>query len=222
MNYPEKSPSPTSRVQKHDTLSSSRSGSLKFHYLSESRFRNEALARIGKLFAIEKGILFKHPDERLRVRQLELKPAFEQWKAFLEAAASRLPEVSAEAAAIRYGLADGVWPGFIRLLDDGRLDLHSNRGENAHRPVKLTMRNSLFAGSENAIDIWARANTLITTCRLNNVDPEAWLTHVLVQIRDGCKDVESLMPWQPFKPPGDQCLAICGTILSPEPHAEGP
>ncbi len=28
MNYPEKSPSPTSRVQKHDTLSSSRSGSL--------------------------------------------------------------------------------------------------------------------------------------------------------------------------------------------------
>ncbi len=194
----------------------------KFHYLTESRFRNEALARIGKLFAIEKPILFKHPDERLRVRQLELKPAFEQWKAFLEAAASRLPEVSAEAAAIRYGLADGVWPGFIRLLDDGRLDLHSNRGENAHRPVKLTMRNSLFAGSENAIDIWARANTLITTCRLNNVDPEAWLTHVLVQIRDGCKDVESLMPWQPFKPPGDQCLAICGTILSPEPHAEGP
>ena len=174
------------------------------------------------MFAIEKRIQFKPSDERLRVRQLELTPAFERWKAFIEAAASRLPEASAEAAAIRYGLANGVWPGFTRLLDDGRLDLHSNRGENAHRPVKLTMRNSLFAGSENAIGIWARANTLITTCRLNNADPEAWLTHVLVQIRDGCKDVESLMPWQPFKPPGDQCLAICGTILSPAPHAEGP
>ena len=194
----------------------------KFHYLTESRFRNEALARIGKLFAIEKPILFKPPDERLRVRQLELKPAFEQWKAFLEAAASRLPKPrrrpppSDTASPTASGRASSA------CLEDGRLDLHSNRGENAHRPVKLTMRNSLFAGSENAIDIWARANTLITTCRLNNVDPEAWLTHVLVQIRDGCTDVESLMPWQPFKPPGDQCLAICGTILSPEPHAEGP
>ena len=190
----------------------------KFHHLPDSHFRNEAIARIGKLFAIEKGILFKHPDERLRVRQLELKPAFEQWKAFLEAA-SRLPEASAEAAAIRYGLADGAWPGFTRLLDDGRLDLHSNCGKNAHRPVKLTMLNSLFAGSENAIGIWARANTLITTCRLNNADPEGWLAHVLVQIRDGCKDVDSLMPWQPFKPPADQCLAFCGKTLSPDPHA---
>ncbi len=50
-------------------------------------------------------------------------------------------------------------------------------------------------------------------------DPEAWLTQVLVQIRDGCKEVESLMPWQPFKPPGDQCLAICGTTLSIAPNA---
>ena len=30
-------------------------------------------------------------------------------------------------------------------------------------------------GNVHPIDTWADASTLITTCRLNRVDPEAWL-----------------------------------------------
>lgn len=188
----------------------------KAHQLPGSRFREAALLLFGNLFAIEKPIYGAPPEERLRVRQSELKPALEQLRDFLQAAARQFPEASPEAAAIRYGLDDNAWPGFCRLLEDGRLDLHSNSIENAQRSTKLTQRNSLFAGSEDAIETWARASTLITTCRLNGVDPEAWMTHALIEIRDGCNDVERLLPWHPLPDnPGQRCLDICGTPVSP-------
>ena len=95
------------------------------------------------------------PEERLSGRQSKLKPAFERLRDFLQSATRQFQEVSPEAAAIRYGLDDSAWPGFRRLLEDGRLDLYSNSVENAQRSAKLTQGNSLFAGSEDAIEIWA-------------------------------------------------------------------
>ena len=128
--------------------------SYKFHHLPASRFRDAALRRIGTLFALEALIQGKPPDQRLRHRQQMLKPAFEEWHRFLQAAAEHFPKASVEAAAIRYGLADDVWPGFCRLLEDGQLDIHSNPVENIQRPVKPTQRNALFAGSRDALGIW--------------------------------------------------------------------
>ena len=196
----------------------------KFHHLPASRFRDAALQRIATLFAIEAPLQGKPPDQRLRQRQQTLKPAFEQWLRFLQAAAEHFPKASVEAAAIRYGFADDAWPGFCRLLEDGQLDIHSNPVENIIRPVKLTQRNALFAGSRDALGIWARANTLITTCRLNGLDPEAWFTHALIEIRDGCDDVERLLPWHPLPTQTqDRCLTICGSRISPrEPDVGAP
>ena len=95
-------------------------------------------------------------------------------------------------------------------------DLHSNAIENTQRPTKLALRNSLFAGSEDAIDIRASASTLITTCRFNCVDPEARVTHALIEIRDGCNGVQRLLPWHPLPADdGQRCLAICGTRFTP-------
>lgn len=186
------------------------------HQLPGSRFRSAALLLFGKLFAIEKPIHGTPPEERLRVRQWKLMPALERLRDFLQDTARQVHDASSEAAAIRYGLDDNAWPGFCRLLEDGRLDLHSNSIENALRSTKLTLRNSLFAGSGDAIETWARASTLITSCRLNGVDPEAWMTHALIEIRDGCNDVERLLPWHPLPDnPGQRCLDICGTPVTP-------
>ncbi len=172
----------------------------KIHQLPASRFRDAVLLQFRELFAIEKRIRGKPPDERFRDRQRKLKPALKHLRKFLQDAANRFGfgKASPAAAAIRYGLDDNAWPGFCRPLEDGRLDLHSNAVENAQRPVKLTQRNFLFAGSEDAIENWARASTLIATCRLNGVDPEAWMTHALIEIRDGCNDVQRLLPWHPL------------------------
>jgi hypothetical protein len=51
--------------------------------------------------------------------------------------------------------------------------------------MTITRKNSLFAGSDAGARHWAIANTLIQTCKLNDVEPLAWLTDVLQRIISG-------------------------------------
>ena len=78
---------------------------------------------------------------------------------------------------IRYGLAH--WEGLTRFLDDGRLELDTNPVENAIRPVCLTRKNALFAGHEVGAENWALLSSIVATCRLNDVNPVAYLAETL-------------------------------------------
>lgn len=67
-------------------------------------------------------------------------------------------------------------------LDHGFLELDNNSAERGMRPVALGRKNYLFVGSEGGGKAAAIAYTLIETAKLNNVDPQAWLTNVLSRI----------------------------------------
>ena len=84
---------------------------------------------------------------------------------------------------VRYALAH--WDGLILYLDDGRLEMDTNIVERAIRPITITRKNSLFAGSVAGARRWAIANTLIQSCKLNDVEPLAYLTDVLQRIVSG-------------------------------------
>ncbi|MBV8088689.1 MAG: transposase domain-containing protein, partial [Alphaproteobacteria bacterium] len=74
----------------------------------------------------------------------------------------------------------------------------TNVVERAIRPVTITRKNSLFAGSDAGARHWAIANTLIQTCKLNGIDPMAWLSDVLQQIVSGhtrSHQLDTLLPW---------------------------
>jgi transposase len=64
-------------------------------------------------------------------------------------------------------------------LGDGRLEMDTNVVEHAIRPATIAKKNSLFAGSDAGARRWAIANTLIQSCKLNGVEPFAYLTNVL-------------------------------------------
>ena len=54
----------------------------------------------------------------------------------------------------------------------------------------------MFAGSQAGGNAMAIAFTLIETAKLNNVDPQGWLTWVLAKIPDHkINRIEELMPW---------------------------
>jgi hypothetical protein len=99
------------------------------------------------------------------------------------------------ADAIRYGLKH--WVGLNRFLDDGRIDLDTNNVENAIRPIALNRKNALFAGSDGGAENWSCIASLIETCRLNGVDPQAYLTDVLTKLVNGWPKnrIDQLMPW---------------------------
>jgi hypothetical protein len=62
--------------------------------------------------------------------------------------------------------------------------LTNNCAERALRGIALGRRNWTFAGSQHGADRAASMLTMITTCRLNDVDPKAWLAEVLARIAD--------------------------------------
>ncbi|MBB4631088.1 IS66 family transposase [Sphingosinicella soli] len=89
------------------------------------------------------------------------------------------------------------WEGLTRFLDDGRIELDSNVVERAIKPRVLTRKNALFSGSAEGARTWAILGSFMQTCRMNEVDPNAWLTCVLERLAAGHsnKDLETLMPW---------------------------
>ena len=83
-----------------------------------------------------------------------------------------------------------------RFLDDGRLEIDSNVVERAMRPIALGRKNHLFAGSDGG-EHWAVIASLIETCKMNDVDPEAYLRDVLTKIvaRHPMSRIDELLPF---------------------------
>ena len=84
--------------------------------------------------------------------------------------------------ALQYTLAR--WDKLNVYLSDGNLRIDNNLIENSIRPVALGRKNYLFAGSHEAAQRGAMLYSLFATCRLHNLDPQAWLTDVLNKIND--------------------------------------
>jgi transposase len=96
---------------------------------------------------------------------------------------------------IRYTLAH--WPGLIRFLDDGTLELDTNPVENQIRPIALTRKNALFAGNEFGAENWAMLASLVATCKMSGVNPVDYIAATLRTILHGHPQsgIEDLMPW---------------------------
>ena len=69
--------------------------------------------------------------------------------------------------------------------------------ERAIRPIALNRKNALFAGSDGSAENWAIVASLIETCKLNGVDPQAYMADTLSKIIDGhlASKLDELMPW---------------------------
>jgi hypothetical protein len=167
-----------------------------FYTSTQSPLAAEVLARIAKLYEIEGDIRGQPPDLRKAVRQLRSRPMVEALHVWLQEHLPRVPGWSDLAKAMRYALRH--WDGLILYLDDGRLEMDTNVVERAIRPVTITRKNSLFAGSDAGARHWAIAKPLIQTCKLNNVEPLAYLTDVLQRIVSGrtkSHELRTLLPW---------------------------
>jgi hypothetical protein len=142
----------------------------------------QAIKRIDALFDIERDINGLVADERRRVRQNDSAPLVTALEARLREERSRLSRATSVAQPIEYMLTR--WDRFAHFLNDGRICLTNNAAERALRGFALGCKCRLFAGSERGADRAAVMATLITTAKLNDVDPQAWLVDVLARIND--------------------------------------
>jgi transposase len=155
----------------------------------------EALKRIAELYQIETEIRGKSADERQALRQQKTKPLAEALKTWLEKTLAQVARGATIANVIRYAL--NRWDGLVRFLDDGRIEIDSNTVERAMRPIALNRKNALFAGSDEGAENWAMLASLIETCKLHGVNPEPYLTDVLIKLVNNWPNsrLAELTPW---------------------------
>jgi transposase len=156
---------------------------------------SEALERIAKLYAIESAMRGRSADERRAVRQDKTKPVVDDLEVWLHVKLGLISQKTKLAEAIRYALSR--WAGLIRFIDDGRIEIDSNVVERSMRPIALNRKNALFAGSDVGGEHWAIISSLIETCKLNKIDPQAYLTDVISRIANGHPNsrLDELLPW---------------------------
>ena len=152
------------------------------------------LEMIGELYGIEADIRGKPPDERKRMRQEKARPLLATFEATIRAKLAMLSTKSALAKAINYSL--NHWAALTFYCEDGRAEISNVLAENALRCVALGRKNYLFVGSDSGGERAAAMYSLIGSCKLNGINPRAYLEYVLTHIADHIiTRIDELLPW---------------------------
>jgi hypothetical protein len=154
----------------------------------------EAVNRIDALFDIERSINGQSAAQRRAVRQELSAPLVADLERWLYEQRPKLSRGNDLAKAMDYMLKR--WPAFTRFLDDGRICLSNNAAERSLRGIALGRKSWLFAGSDRGGQRAAAMYSLVVTAKLNNIDPQAWLSDVLARIAEHpAQRIDELLPW---------------------------
>ena len=65
------------------------------------------------------------------------------------------------------------------------------------RVIALNRKNSLFAGHDDGGVHWGVVASLVETCKLNGIEPQAYLTDLLTKLVEGwtMRRIDELLPW---------------------------
>jgi len=166
----------------------------------------EAVKRIDAIFALEREINGRSPEERIQARQEAAKPLVDDLTIWLQAQRGTLSRSATVAKPIDYMLKR--WDRFAAFLNDGRICLTNNAAERALRGFALGRKAWLFAGSDRGAERAAAMVTLIDTAKLNGVDPQAWLADVIARIAAMPQSrLPELLPWNWREPRDREVLA---------------
>ena len=164
------------------------------HVLNATPATEHALKVISQLYDIERAVRGQSPEQRQAARQDQSKPLTDKLHTWMLEQLATLSKKSTTADAIRYAL--NQWQALTRFLDDGRIEIDNNAAERALRSVAVGRKNFLFLGSDKGGDRAATLYSLLGTAKLNDINPEKYLTHVLSVIADHkVNKVDELLPW---------------------------
>ena len=161
-----------------------------------SEIAAEGLRRIAQIYAIEADIRGIDPGQRLSARQARSAPLVAAFGDWLQAQRRKISAKSRLGEKLTY--IHNHWNGLHTFLTDGRLEIDNNRVENLIRPIAINRKNALFAGHDEGGIAWGRIASLVETCKINRIEPFAYLKATLTAIANGHPQsrLDDLLPWK--------------------------
>lgn len=162
----------------------------------------EAVAKIAKIYAVERELASRPRDEAFREeREERVRPLLEKFRTWLKKKKTQIPEQTALGKAVNYALEQ--LPKIERYLECPHLTPDTNRVENAIRPFVLTRKNFLFSGSPRGADASMTLFSLIETAKANKVEPYWYLRTLFERLAtfDPADDYAKLLPWNLISEP---------------------
>ena len=165
----------------------------------EPSLADSAVEFIGKLYEEERRAKHLTPLQRKYYRRRYSKPILKRFYRWLKMHQNETLPKSPIGQAIAYAL--NHWRALNNYCRDGILNIDNNTAERAIKPVVLGRKNYLFAGSHDGAKNAAILYSIIETCKLNGINPFAYLKDVLTRLPTTLnKDLNQLLPyhWKPI------------------------
>ena len=157
----------------------------------------EALNQIRQLYQIEEEIRDNHLDgnKKLLYREEREKPLVEKFFEWCELTLNSklLLPTSPLTKALYYALKRK--PQLMVYLSNPEIAIDTNHLERQIRPIPMGRKNWLFCWTEIGAKHVATIQTLLQTCRLQNIDPCTYLVDVLQRVQEHpASKVDELIP----------------------------
>jgi transposase len=134
---------------------------------------------IQSLFDIERFAATLPASERKDLRQRLAKPKITLLKAWLDESKFVEPPKTKLGEAISYTL--NRWPALLVYLDHPFVEISNNASERSIKPLVISRRNWLFAGSEEGGRTAATIMSIIETCKRLSINPFEYMKDVLTR-----------------------------------------
>jgi transposase len=155
------------------------------------------LDRINQLFAIERELKSKSPEERIAARNLRSRPLVEELRKWLDDIEHAVLPKSLFGRAVNYGRQQ--WSKLIRFLEDGRIEIDNNKAERSIKPFVIGRKNWLFANTPKGARASAVIYSIIETAKENRLNPYVYLNYLfekLPNMDSGDNEIlDQLFPW---------------------------
>lgn len=150
----------------------------RYFYKALGSDKARALLGIGfynALFELEREWVKLPPSRRLALRQERAAPLMDRLRVWRDEELGK-PDI-ADGSPIRRALmyTRNHWEPLTRFLKDGKIPAHNNWSELELRRLVIGRANWLFVGSDESAEWTCTYVSLIASCALHKLDPEAYL-----------------------------------------------
>lgn len=165
-----------------------------------------AVGQIAAIYHVDNSLSDLKLDEKLRERQLHVKPLIEAFFTWVKANRHTVPEKSETGKAFTYCINQEQY--LRTFLEDPTVPLDNNSAEIAIRSFCVGKHNWHLIDTINGAKASAIAYSIAETAKANNLKPYNYFKYILEEIPkyvDGkdTKFLEDLLPWSPNLP--DEC-----------------